>query len=524
MKRQIISKVLFVSGCIALAGCSSESPFSEAEKAMTRAEIISTNPDAAHDIEENEEKKLQNSNKNGLVLDIIIRDFQPSHPDFENFAEESFNNAKNIYNYALVGYDINWFNLAAYHNTCGNAASKAGVALGVDGLPLVANPILPAYLQQKSKSATGGYLMYGQCATKVSGYTNKSQRGFKQSYRTAFTSLLKNTCYGEETKDSGGIAWGNIVYYTPGMVQPYLTFDTDSETGEPLYLEGAHIHKLNEACDNANFAQWFEDVPGINKRSNMTLDIPTVSDNPKYKELDKNYNNGGYFPLDVIDPATQMWNDVAPGTDQWGPQSFSIFCPPYNYSYASVQTDFNGDNTSTLCNAWKKNGGPRGLSADAAASLATVNGTLGLRHLRNYNFTMMGYANFKYYKQNNTDSTNQEIFEFAGNDDFWIFVDGVLVADFGGTHLSVPSLVNIRTLAENNHGCHDGEPLAAMQQGKDACGADGEWADGSWHHLHIFYANRQTDGSNLYIRTNLKAVALPFYNENIEAIPESSQE
>ena len=438
-----------------------------------------------------------------ISLDVIVRDFQPSHPDFENFSEESVKNAQSIYNYGLYGYDINWFNLSAYHNTCGNKESMAGVLIGNDGLPLVANTLLPEYVRQQSISS--GRLTYGQCgSSSIAGV--KNQRGFGKNVATQFTGVQKNTC-------SGGMYWENPVYYTPGMVQQYLTFDTDLETGEPLYLEGAHIHKLNEGCDNANFAQWFEDVPGINKRSNVTLDIPTASDNPKYKELDKNYNNGGYFPLDVIDPATQIRTDAAPGTDQWGPQSFSIFCPPYNYQYASTQEDFLGQNTSVLCNAWNSNGGARGLSVNKAVEIANAHGTLGLQHLRNYNFTMMGYANFKYYKQNNTDETNQEIFEFAGDDDMWIFVDGVLVVDLGGTHLATPGVVNIRQLAMNNHGCHEGEPLAAVQQKKNACGSDGQWADGSWHHLHFFYADRQSDGSNLYIRANLAEVAASAYGQ-----------
>lgn len=438
-----------------------------------------------------------------ISLDVIVRDFQPSHPDFENFSEESVKNAQGIYNYGLPGYDINWFNLAPYHNTCGNKESLAGVAIGKDGLPLAVNPLLPLYLQQQSTST--GILTYGQCSSpSIPGVVN--QRGFGSNSAAQFTGVQKNTC-------PGGMYWENPVYYTPGMVQPYLTFDTDPATGEPLYLEGAHIHKLNEACDNANFGQWFEDVPGINKRSNVTLDIPSASDNPKYKELDKNYNNGGYFPLDVIDPASQMRTGMAPGTDQWGPQSFSIFCPPYNYQYASTQTDFLGQKTFDLCNAWNANGGARGLSVDAAVNIANAHGALGAQHLRNYNFTMMGYANFKYYKQNNTDETNQEIFEFAGDDDMWIFVDGVLVVDLGGTHLATPGVVNIRQLAMNNHGCHEGEPLASVQQGKNACGADGQWADGSWHHLHFFYADRQTDGSNLYIRANLAEVAASAYGQ-----------
>ncbi len=441
-----------------------------------------------------------------ISLDVIVRDFQPNHPDFENFSEESVKNLDNIYSFGLPGYDISWYGLSAYHNTCGNKESKAGVALGMDGLPLVANPVLPSYLQQVS--LTGGNLMYGQCKDGVAGYLNQVQRGFKQSQGTTFTGVLKNTCVGEESKNSGGNAWGNEVYYTPGMVQPYLTFDLDS-AGEPLYLKGAHIHKLNEACDNVHFEQWFEDVPGTNKVSEVLLTLPSAADNPKYKELDYNYNNGGYFPLDLVN--NQVWagsrnNCDGDRCEQWGPQSFSIFCPPYNYQYASTQTDFNGNNTSSLCAAWNQNGGARGLSTETAKTIAANSGSLGLQHLRNYNFTMMGYASFKYYKQNNTDELNQEIFEFAGDDDMWIFVDGVLAVDLGGTHLATPGIVNIRTLAANNHGCHEGEPLAMVQQGKNACGADGQWTDGSWHHLHFFYADRQTDGSNLYIRANLAEV------------------
>lgn len=441
-----------------------------------------------------------------ISLDVIVRDFQPNHPDFENFSEESVKNAQNIYNYALPGYDINWFNLAPYHNTCGNKESKAGVLLGKDGLPLVANPLLPAYVQQVS--LVGGQLEYGQCNKSViPGVEN--QRGFAENVATQFTGVQKNTC-------SGGMYWANPVYYTPGMVQQYLTFDLD-ENGEPLYLEGAHIHKLNEACDNANFAQWFEDVPGVNKTSRTTLDIPTATDNPKYKELNKNYNNGGYFPLDVIDTVTQVRTGAAPGTDQWGAQSFSIFCPPYAYQYANTQTDFLGQNTAALCNAWNQNGGARGLSPAVAANIASASGTLGLQHLRNYNFTMMGYANFRYYKANNSEDPltgvlNQEIFEFAGDDDMWIFVDGVLVVDLGGTHLATPGVVNIRQLAKNNHGCHDGEPLANALKAKNACDAT-EWTDGSWHHLHFFYADRQTDGSNLFIRANLAEVAASAYGQ-----------
>lgn len=488
-----------------------------------------------------------------ISLDVIVRDFQPRHPDFENFSEESVAHLQNIYDFSaavpLAGYGADWYGLSAYHNSCGNKASYAkygvGVPLGKDGLPMSVNALLPSYLQQVSAYAAqgkDGILTYGQCKnSSIAGVTN--QRGFGENTATQFRGVQKNSCEGD-------MYWENEVIYTPGMVNPHLTFDMDT-SGTPLYLEGAHIHKLGELCDNANFGQWFEDVSGVNKRSNLTLDIPNAADDPNYKELDYNYNNGGYFPLDVIDPATMMYTGQMPGSDQWGPQSLSIFCPPYDYEYAFNQADYRGQITGALCNAWLMNGGPRsgdaalkaatatwsatyyttgekvkntGLGGEGSGSLFNVGKfkypyvvstepTLGYQHLRNYNFTMMGYANFRYYKDNNTDETNQEIFEFAGDDDMWIFVDGVLAVDLGGTHLATPGVVNIRTLAQNNHGCHDGEPLAAVQQGKGACGADGQWADGSWHHLHFFYADRQSDGSNLYIRANLSEVAASAYGQ-----------
>lgn len=66
--------------------------------------------------------------------------------------------------------------------------------------------------------------------------------------------------------------------------------------------------------------------------------------------------------------------------------------------------------------------------------------------------------------------------------------------------MPVPSQVNLQVLAANNHGCHEGEPLAAYENCKGSTENSG-WADGSAHHLHIFYANRQTNGSEIYIRT-----------------------
>ena len=120
----------------------------------------------------------------------------------------------------------------------------------------------------------------------------------------------------------------------------------------------------------------------------------------------------------------------------------------------------------------------------------------------------MGYAKFKYKPENQV--PNHEIFEFTGDDDMWIFVDGVLAVDLGGTHLAAPGRVDVETLAQNNHGCHEGEPLSGYT---NCVAGTATWQPNTWHHLHFFYADRQTDGSNMFMRTSLSELAPSKYGQ-----------
>lgn len=430
-------------------------------------------------------------------LDIVVRDFDVSHPDFENFSEEAVTHSGQIQGYGLAGFDAIWAGRAALHNSCGNQASHAGAMIGANGDPMTANPLLPPYLQ--SKVSPGPVLKYGVCpGNKTRGYTNANS-----------TYAAMNE---EGAKCSGQGDWANDVYYTPGMVQSYLQFDAP-KNGEYDMYDGVTIVKNADLCDNSNFDQWYKDVSGTNYRINKTLDLPSVGTN--LYQVNYNYNNGGYSPLDSVINNQRVGDafcnpdiqDNNKSCTTFGPQSLSIFCPPYGYEYANTQTDWQGQNTYGLCSSWLANGGPKvGTAAQAAAASA---GPLGQQHLRNYAFTMMGYAKFKYNSANQ--ATGGEIFEFVGDDDMWIFVDGVLVVDLGGTHLAAPGSVNIKTLADNNHGCHEGEPLAKYTNCDGNTGT--AWGENSWHHLHFFYADRQTDGSNLLIRTSLAELAPSKYGQ-----------
>ena len=468
-------------------------------------------------------------------LDIIIRDFQPNHPDFENFSEEYVSPGDspspcssgmcrdNIYNTTLCGgkacdgYDVAWYGAEALHRSCGNGRSKTGAQIGQDGYPMVENSSLPSYLAKMVSTAQP--LEYGQC-------TEKGTFNGRPVTKRGYTSVA-NGADGQPAIHgatcTGGTVWENPVYYTPGMVKPYLLFlDVDGDgsiTGQNDMLDGVGIEKMLDLCDNSKFFEWYTDVNGVNKRTNAVLSIPKENEKSNFYVIDYNYNNGGYFPLDSINPQTMEW--VAPAEcktkncDTWGAQSLSIFCPPYDYQYAKTQTDFLQDSTYALCESWLNNGGPR--NPDAALKAVGALPKIGLSHLRNYNFTMMGYAKFKYNELNQT--PNHEVFEFTGDDDMWIFVDGVLVVDLGGTHLSAPGKVDIAVLAANNHGCQADPALKAfmgdpplMNEANCVPGTT-TWQNNTWHHLHFFYADRQTDGSNMYIRTSLSEIAPTKYGQ-----------
>ena len=448
-------------------------------------------------------------------FDIVVRDFQADHPDFENFTEEASVSLNASWIYHGYQDDPNW--VAKRANPlmgCANADpengrnnSALGIFIGTDGYPIEMNPgiqsQLPAYLQTKI-SLTQQKTMYGEFTC-----GGKKMRGYEHE-------LTAQGC----SKD-----WAQPVLVTPGMVYKYLEFD--SNLGEGMMYEPV-ILKNRDACDNQYFEHWYSDrdgpsgavlqAAGVNARMNTVLQLPLVAGSKNTFEIDYNWNNGGFFPLDVVD-ANNNWmgsytggqclfgSVAATGTCQFGPQSLSIFCPPYAYKWADSQKDYMGQSTSALCQAWKDNGGPKTLGAAVAATKGAGLSVIGVRHFRNYSFTMMGYAKFKYNKGAG------EIIEFSGDDDVWVYVDGVLAMDLGGVHLPALGKVDMDFLAANAHGCHSGEPLSTYTGENENCNLDSDqtWKNGSWHHLHFFHAERQSDASNLRIRSTLSMLATSSY-------------
>lgn len=88
----------------------------------------------------------------------------------------------------------------------------------------------------------------------------------------------------------------------------------------------------------------------------------------------------------------------------------------------------------------------------------------------NFHFTFELHTRFTY------DAAAGQIFQFIGDDDVWVFIDGKLVIDLGGVHGAVEQFVDISRL-----GLSDGESYA----------------------LDFFFAERHRTESNFRIVTNL---------------------
>ncbi len=115
------------------------------------------------------------------------------------------------------------------------------------------------------------------------------------------------------------------------------------------------------------------------------------------------------------------------------------------------------------------------------------------------------------------------IFEFSGDDDFWLYVDGELVLDLGGVHSAMVGSVNFRTgTVHSDRG--DSTLYAIFKSHYEARGLsqsevaarlgdifelkDGNYVfkDYTTHTMKMFYMERGAGASNLKMRFNLASV------------------
>ncbi|MCD8301131.1 MAG: fibro-slime domain-containing protein, partial [Clostridiales bacterium] len=201
------------------------------------------------------------------------------------------------------------------------------------------------------------------------------------------------------------------------------------------------------------------------------------------------------------------------------------------YYYDSTQNfaEFDEEsNAFTLYNDWKVTDNGEGQFFPFNKYSELSQSTDSYSNDVNHYFGMTMTTSFTQQAGGKSLSTGEDTtFEFSGDDDVWIFIDGVLVADIGGIHDKASATIDfstgevkvrVSTAPEEGESSDSGFTYGYSTKLYDAYEAVGKentttwndennpttFAEDTTHTLNFFYLERGNGASNLALTTNLE--------------------
>lgn len=197
--------------------------------------------------------------------------------------------------------------------------------------------------------------------------------------------------------------------------------------------------------------------------------------------------------------------------------NYAVYNPTTNsfdvYDKAGV---YKGDaNSETNLGQFFPFDSARKVFEEKNGQLSPIRITDGTNDKLNHHFGMSMTTEFVQPAGGKTTDNNDMVFEFSGDDDVWVYIDGVLVGDLGGIHEKATLDINFAT-GEVKVGHIDGANGAEKEIEKTnikakfkAAGADttnfrdNTFRDSTKHTLSFFYLERGAGASNMSLKFNL---------------------
>jgi fibro-slime domain-containing protein len=350
-----------------------------------------------------------------LELPIIYRDFQPEnvspggHPDF---------------------FFLGTKKAGATSPTTICVPNSGGPSKGNDSTARCWGIVAPNLLNGKPQPGTTT-----TCACQFSdwniGNTNRIQGFYTQA---ANDSPLSNGAGGYV----GGTA-GTVVSVTgnAGVSAGTLKGYTASVPGGPIWKGTTPAFK-----DANSFKQWFNDDSTVNKTFTDVLEMPSIGGNVYQYASQSHLTQGGFFPLDTLNSSQATLCNLWPYWNHGNGLPIWATCTGDQYLFPPriIATD------AATCDPVVT------LAADLAKG-CWQDKLVGVKH--DSYFTDEARYYFVY-----NGATGISL-SFYGDDDLFIFINGVLVLDLGGVHQQLPGKVTVSDLTAGDASVTEGGCLDA---------------------------------------------------------------